>query len=185
MPLPRPWTVVETEHLHNCRVFQVRRTLARSPNTGQVHPFFRIDSDEWVNVVALTCDREVVMVRQWRHGSGTLSLEIPGGLVDPGEPPAGAALRELQEETGYGAGAVVPIGVLNPNPALFGNRVHTFLARDVVRLGEVENEGLEETAVELIPVAEVEDRIRAGAIDHALVIAGLYWFALAEGRERR
>lgn len=174
----RPWEVLETEALQDCAVFTVSRAHARSPRSGRVHPFYRIDAAAWVNVVAVTADERLVMVRQYRHGAGDFTLEIPGGMVDAGESPAEAAARELLEETGYGAGRVLPIGDLNPNPALFGNRVHTFLAPEVERMGEIRNTGLEETAVELVDVGEVPERVRRGEIDHALVVAGLYWWEL-------
>jgi 8-oxo-dGTP pyrophosphatase MutT (NUDIX family) len=180
MPLPRPWQVVETHDLADCTVFTVRRTLARSPETGRLHRFFRIDADEWVNVVAVTREGRLVMVRQYRHGAGALTLEIPGGIVDPGETPARAAVRELLEETGYRAERVQPIGRVNPNPALFGNRVHTYLARGVDRVREIRNGETEATAVELVPVEEIPRYLREGRIDHALVVAALHWYLLTE-----
>ena len=148
--------------------------MARSPTSGAEHDFFCIESASWVNVIPVTEDERVVMVRQFRHGSQSLTLEIPGGMVDPGEAPAAAALRELREETGYAASRVIAVGDVNPNPALFGNRLHTFVAPGAVRVGEVMNHGAEETGVELVPLAGIPALVRAGAIDHALVLAGLY-----------
>jgi 8-oxo-dGTP pyrophosphatase MutT (NUDIX family) len=178
MGTPRRWEVVETEQLQECRVFSVSRSMARSPLTGETHPFFRIEADEWVNVVPVTPDDELVMVRQYRHGSREITLEIPGGIVDPGEAPAEAAARELLEETGYRAERVEAIGSVNPNPALFGNRCHTFLASEVAPVAAIQNTQLEETSVELVPMAEIPDQLRQGRIDHALVVAALYWYAL-------
>lgn len=178
---PPSWDVVERQHLQDCAVFRVTRNLSRSPRTGQVHPFYAIEADPWVNVVPVTAAGEIVMVRQWRHGSGEVTLEIPGGIVDPGEAPAVAAARELREETGYGDGHLEPLGSVNPNPALFGNRLYTFVARDVVRLGPAENHGLEETSVVLVPRAELGALLRRGSIDHALVLAGLLHYFLEGG----
>jgi 8-oxo-dGTP pyrophosphatase MutT (NUDIX family) len=152
--------------------------IARSPTSGEEHDFYCIESAEWVNVVPVTTDGQVVMVRQFRHGSQTLTLEIPGGMIDAGETPAEAALRELLEETGYTAERAIPAGAVNPNPALFGNRVHTFVAPGVEKVAEIRNEGAEETWVELVPASEIPRLVRAGEIDHALVLAGLYQWEL-------
>ncbi|MCG8590241.1 MAG: NUDIX hydrolase [Proteobacteria bacterium] len=181
MSPPRPWKVLARETLQDCAVFQVGRTRALSPATGDEHTFYRIDSADWVNVVPLTSDDQIVMIRQYRHGADQVTLEIPGGLIDPGEAPVAAAARELLEETGYGSTRVEPVGVVNPNPALFGNRCHTFVARDAAPVAEIQNTATEETAVELVPRNELPQRLQSGEIDHALVVAGLYWFALSEG----
>jgi 8-oxo-dGTP pyrophosphatase MutT (NUDIX family) len=179
MGSPRPWTVVESEAVLEATIFRVHRDLARSPRTGELHPWWRLAADEWVNVVPVTEDGHVVMIRQWRHGSSSITLEIPGGIVDPGESPAEAAARELLEESGYGGGELLPIGSLSPNPALFANRVHSFWARGVARIAEIANQGHEETAVELVPLADLDRRVRAGDVDHALVVAALHFFQLA------
>ena len=178
----KDWEELERELLQDCRVFTVSRMTSRSPHTGKAHPFYRIDSSDWVNVVALTPRDELVMVRQYRHGEGRVTLEIPGGLVDPGESAASAAARELLEETGYRAGPVESLGVVNPNPALFGNRTETFLARGAERVAEIANGQTEETLVELVPRAALRDTLRAGRITSALVVAALYWFELENGR---
>jgi 8-oxo-dGTP pyrophosphatase MutT (NUDIX family) len=175
---PPAWEVTARELLHDCRIFRVHRATARSPHTAAAHPFYTIDADSWVNVVATTARGEVVMVRQWRHGASRVTLEIPGGLIDPGESAETAAVRELLEETGYAAPSVRPLGVANPNPAIFGNRVHTYLAENCERVAEVRNGPLEETWVELVPERELAARLRAGEIDHALVIAALHWWRL-------
>ena len=183
MSRPRRWRQLETEALQDCAVFRVSRTLTESPNTGERHSFFRIDSADWVNVVPVTSAGEIVMVRQYRHGLREVTLEIPGGMVDPGEAPADAAARELLEETGFRAARIEALGSVNPNPALFGNRLFAFAAHGCERVAEVANESTEETVVELVDPPALRRLLREGRIDHGLVMAALYFFDLARERE--
>jgi len=175
---PSRWKLLSNETLQDCVVFSVARSLVESPSTGQPHPFYRIDASDWVNVVPVTPDGQIVMVRQYRHGLRDVTLEIPGGIVDPGEEPREAAARELLEETGYAATSVEPLGSVNPNPALFGNRVYSFVAHDVRQVSEIRNSATEETVVELVPRVELTVRLASGEIDHALVVTALYWYEL-------
>jgi len=177
--------VVRSEPLQDCVIFRVSRTLARSPRTGDVHSFHQIRAGDWVNVVPVTGEGELVLVRQYRHGCRRLTLEIPGGMIDPGETPDSAAARELVEETGYRADRLESLGWLNPNPALFDNRLHLFLAPGAAPVAEIRNDaGTEETSVELVPVTEIERMIADGRIHHALVIAALFRWRIHAERAR-
>ena len=174
---PRPWTVERCEPQGDYRVFSVDALHARREGDAQAHVFYRINSASWVNVVAKTEDGRFLLVRQYRQGSASVTLEIPGGLVDPGEDPATAAARELEEETGYRPASVRKIGAVNPNPALFANTVHTYLAEGCVEVGEVKNDSAEETVVALLDEDQLHEAAARGEVNHALVLAALYWLS--------
>ncbi len=149
-----------------------RQRLSAGP--GEEREALVLAAPDWVNVVPLLDDGRVVMVRQWRFGIAAPTLEIPGGIVDPGETPDVAAARELFEETGYRAGEVRRLGEVTPNPAILANRCATFLATGL-ELGGAPQSGIdEELTVELVPLEDVPRRVRAGEIHHALVIAAFY-----------
>ncbi|MBU6281450.1 NUDIX hydrolase [bacterium] len=176
----RPWERLESETVWNCRVFSLRRDRSRSPRTGDDHDFFVLDACDWVNVVPITPDDRVVLVRQYRHGVADFTLEIPGGMVDPeDESPQHAARREMLEETGYDSDDVVPLGQIHPNPAIQGNRCHTFLARGATLVAKPSFDGTEEAEVELVPVEDLPRLVAEGVISHALVVVAFYWHELA------
>jgi 8-oxo-dGTP pyrophosphatase MutT (NUDIX family) len=174
----RSWPLVRDEELVRYKVFSVRKTHRQSPRTGQDVGFFRVATLDWVNVVALTDADDIVLVRQYRAGPDAITLEIPGGCVDPGEDFAAAARRELREETGHVARELHRIGAVNPNPALFTNRIETYLALGCERVGAVQPDPGEDLEVVVMPLHEAEQRAARGELDHALALAGLYFHRL-------
>jgi 8-oxo-dGTP pyrophosphatase MutT (NUDIX family) len=178
---PGHWHELRRESVADCRIFTVERSIAVSPVDGQPHTFHRIQSPNWAQILPITADGHAVLVKQYRHGAQRVTLEIPAGLVDPGEDPAAAALRECLEETGYRAREATSLGVVNPNPALFANRLYSYFATDVVLERSAQNTATEFTESVLVPVADLPKMLRSGEIDHALVAATLwrylYWHA--------
>ena len=174
----KPWKRIRSQTNQTYRIFSIRTDTTLSPRTGAEHEFYVIESGDWVNVIPITADEQVVMIKQYRHGSGEITLEIPGGLVEPGDTPEKAASRELLEETGYQAEEWKKIGVVNPNPAIFSNRCHTFFARNLTKVGNPTLDQTEDIDVVLLPLSDIPRLIRNGVIDHALVIAAFYWYSL-------
>jgi 8-oxo-dGTP pyrophosphatase MutT (NUDIX family) len=129
-----------------------------------------------VNVIPLSPQKEVVLIRQYRHGTRQVTLEIPGGLVEEGDSPEEAAERELFEETGFRASEIIPLGFVHPNPAIQNNRCYTFIAKDVVLAGEQSLDEKEDIEVLCRPITEIPRLIRDGEITHSLVLAAFYRF---------
>lgn len=174
----RKWRTLATERVYQTPIFNLHRRRAAHPHRGE-RDFFVIDPSDWVNIIPLTPKNEVVMVRQFRHGIGDFTLEIPGGMVDPEDPnPAHAGRREMQEECGYDTDDVIPLGRVHPNPAIQPNFCYTFLARNVKKIDEPHPnlDGSEETEVVMVPMKSIKGLIASGAISHALVIAAFAFF---------
>jgi len=170
------WVRLASEIVYTCRVFSLRKDRNRSPRDGRAHDFYVLESPDWVNIIPVTSDGQVVMIRQYRHGIDQITLEIPGGMVDPHDPsPLHAARREMQEETGFDSEDIVPLGFIHPNPAIQGNRCHTFLARGAVKRFEPHFDTTEEAEVTLVPLSDISALVRQGAISHALVVVAFYW----------
>lgn len=172
------WKRLSFEQIADCRVFQVRRDVSVNPRDGSVHDFYCIEAPDWINIIPLTANDEVVMIEQYRHGAGEISLEIPGGMIDEGESARDAALRELLEETGYLAPRTIALGRSRPNPAIQQNWIHIFLAPDASYHRAPQFDGTEHTVVRLIPLSDVPALISDGTINHALVIVAFYRFWL-------
>lgn len=176
------WDVLRSEILYRCRIFSVRRDQSRSQGTGQTHDFHVLETADWVNVVPLTRDGQVVMVRQFRHGIRDVTLEVPAGLIDETDAaPSEAALRELREETGYATRRIVPLGVVHPNPAIMNNRCHMFVAYDVEKVGAPQWDSTEELVVETVALDQVPELIRGGSVSNALTVVAFHLLSLTSG----
>ena len=165
------WATVGEEALGSYALFELRRVIRRSPSTAAEHSFLRLIAPDWVNVVAVTAEGRLVLVEQYRHGTNRVTIEIPGGAVDAGESPAEAAVRELEEETGFRAGRLHLLGEVHPNPAFLSNSCWTYLAVDCRRDGVMRPDPSEEISIRLVELETFTRLIDDGAIEHALVIA--------------
>ena len=177
---PSVWPIVSREELGGFKVFSVWREMLRSPRTHRPHPFYVLECPDWVNVIPLTDRNEVVLIRQFRAGTRTITLEIPGGGVESHDASAlVAGRRELREETGHVARSWRRLGVVRPNPAIQSNRCTTYLARGCRRVGDIDPDAGEDLAVELVPLVRIPRLIRRGQITHSLVIAAFHFLSLA------
>jgi 8-oxo-dGTP pyrophosphatase MutT (NUDIX family) len=176
------WETLSTEQVADCRVFRVKRKVCRHPARSGSSAFFVLGVPDWVNVVAVTGSGDLVMVRQYRYGTETLSLEVPGGVMEPGEDPIAAARRELEEETGFVGGEARLLGRVRPNPAIQDNTCHLVCIEGVHAGSQISWDEHEEIEVLLLPLARVVDAARSGVITHALALNALLLFEL-ERRE--
>lgn len=184
IPQPASWSRVDDgEHdrtIEENWLFTLRKERFRSRTSGLTHDFFVIHLPDAVHAVAITTEGEVLFVRQFRAASAADSLEIPGGLVDPGEDPLVAGPRELLEETGYAGDPPELVGAFWSNPSIVTSRTTTIVIRNARKVAEPKLDHTEELTVELVPIGEILGLIRRGKIDHALVVAGLLWWLAAE-----
>ena len=175
----RPWKKVRSTPIGDFRIFKLRSDVKLSPRTGKEHDFFVLDSVHWVNVIALTPDQKLVMIEQYRHGSDTVELEIPGGMMDADETdPVATAVRELREETGYEGENALLLGSIWSNPAILSNKTFTVLVENCRLKHDVEWDCGEDLATKLVPVEEVPKLVADEKIGHSLVVVALYHFDL-------
>lgn len=179
------WRTIAEEPSADYAVFRVYRRDAAHPETGRTHRLSILECPDWVNVIALTPDDRVLLVRQFRHGTGQVTLEIPGGVVDPGESALAAARRELREETGHEAGQWLELGVVEPNPALQSNRCTCFLALDARPAGAPDPDSGEAIRVEALTLSDIRDAVCGGRIRHALVVCAFLFLVERAGGWRR
>ena len=175
-----PWKKIRSKMLGDFRIFTLRSDIKISPRTGKEHDFFVLDSVHWVNVIAITPDQQLVMVEQYRHGTNTIELEIPGGIMDAVDrSPVETAVRELREETGYEGENARVLGNVYANPAIMSNTSHFVLVENCLLKHPVEFDSGEDILTHRVPVAAVPELVAAGKIRHPLVVVALYHFELS------
>ena len=175
MPL-RPWNLISSRIDKTFRIFNLRVDRTVSPRTNKEHDFYILESRDWVNIIPLTRNKEVILIRQYRHGIREITLEIPGGIIENGDSPEDSARRELLEETGYRDYEMIPLGSVHTNPAFLNNRCYTFLALGVTRVGPQDQDENEDIEVVVSPLGKIPELIRNGEITHSLILAAFYRF---------
>lgn len=174
-----PWKLAGSRPLGDFRIFKLRADRRVSPLTGTEHEFIIIDAPHWVNVIAVTPGQQLVMVEQFRYGSETVELEIPGGIIDPGDVnPVEAGLRELREETGYEGRDARLLAQVWSNPAIMNNRTYTVLVEHCECRHPTEFDSGEELVTRLVPVADISQLLASGKIQHPLVQVALSQYEL-------
>jgi len=174
----KPWKILDSKYLYKTNGVALRIDQCEV-NDGDIFEPYVLECGTWVNVVALTKDREVILEKQYRHGAGQIMLEIPAGVMDKEDKsPLQAAQRELLEETGYTSERFVEIGKVYPNPATHNNLTYSFLALDVEKVSQQNLDVTEEIEVSLIPFDELIAMAKEGGLPQALHVSALF-FAMA------
>ena len=177
--MPKPWEKLSSRPVGDFRIFSVRSDRLLSPRTQQEHDFLIIDCVDWVNVLAVTADQQLVMIEQYRHGSKSVELEIPGGMIDRRDPsPEAAGVRELREETGFEGQNPRCLGKVFPNPAIMSNTCFTVLVENCRCLHPLQLDHGEDLSTRLVPVAAIPALVAGGTIRHSLVLVALFYFDL-------
>lgn len=179
---PKPWQVENSQYVYNRKPYMIlREDSVLLPNGARIPDYFVFEYPDWVSVLAVTRDEQLVLIRQYRHGIGAIHFELAAGVVDPQEPLLASAQRELLEETGYGGGSWQLLIKACANPGTHTNWCHIFLATEVELLDTQRLDHTEEISVHLLSPAEVLQILRSGGIAQALHAAAL-WRYFAETR---
>lgn len=176
--------IVSFDDVHDYGPFRVKRLVIRAPHGAGTHTYYVIDRRDSVQVVAITAEGKMLLVEQERQGTRKNSIEFVAGLVDPGEDPQRAALRELEEETGYRAQHIEQLGWYYTDPAILTNKVTVFLATGCTPTGKTNPDDGELIRTRLLDVDVLSGMIASGHITHGLSVAAWHLFYKRVQRSR-
>jgi len=172
------WKVNSTRELFRSHIVDLEGRFSVNPRNGVEAEYYVASFPDWCNVVAITPEKELILIRHYRHGSGEFEIEFPGGCIDKGESPVAAAVRELKEETGYEGDPPVLIGNVSPNPAFQTNRCYTVLIKNACKMTDQSLDEGEDIEILKKPVSEFSEMIRSGKVNNCMIITAFYFYEL-------
>ena len=170
------WSCYNTEQLLDLSICQIMTHKAQNPRTQKEAPFYVLKMPDWVIILALKSNQELIFVKQFRHGIRDITLEFPAGLVDLHENPLDAAKRELREETGFTAQQWKKIGTLHPNPAIQDNQCHIYLAQNLHQTGTLELDEEEDIELKTCRSETIPQMVQDGILTHSLTVAAYFLY---------
>jgi 8-oxo-dGTP pyrophosphatase MutT (NUDIX family) len=179
--MTKPWELLSSEIVYEKKWLKLKEDACRLPDGRVLSPYLVVDVPGFCNVFVVTEQEEVVLVKQYRHAGGIVSVEMPGGMVDPGEDPGVTVLRELREETGYSSDQVELLYTMHPNPPLESNKAWFYLARNAKPNQTIALDPFEDIQVVLVPKAEFMRMLLNHEFTHGLQMGGMYAAAVKLG----
>ena len=173
----KEWKLLKSQKIFERGLFKILRKSYNKPDKCEKILAYVLDLLDWVNIVGLNEDGNILLIKQFRFGTDKIELEIPGGIVEFGESPKDAAIRELKEETGYIIKNIKRIGFVDANPAIMNNKCYTFLA-ELSDKGEVNFDPDEIIEMEFASPKQVKKLLKEGKITNAYSVLALQWFFL-------
>lgn len=175
------WKILDSKYVYQDRWFQARADKCLLPDGRVMEPYYVIELPDWTNMIIITKDEKIVLVRQYRHAKGTATLELPGGILEDGEDPKSSAIREMREETGYVSDEVEFLFQISPNPAINNNTAYFFLAKNAEKLAETSFDPFEDLIVETYGKTELFKLLEDNALQHGVQLGAIYQAMLRLG----
>lgn len=177
----RKWTILETKQAYQKKWLTVTEDRCQLPDGAIIDPYLSISVPDFCNIIMVTPQEEVVLVRQYRHAAGIISLELPGGMIEPGEDPEVAALREMEEETGFQTKDFQFLYKIHPNPPLESNLAYFYLAKNVEPTGTVALDPFEDIDLVFLHRDAFMQKLLHHEFQHGVQLSAMYSAALALG----
>ena len=176
------WDTIEKKEIADFKIFKALQVRRLHPERNKEAEFVILNSPNWANIIPITNNNEILLIEQYRQGTDNITLEIPGGLIEQGEQPIDAAMRECIEETGYGSNEQpILTGISYPNPAFLTNQCFSYVWMDVENNFQQNFDEDEDIRVIPTPIPEVKRLIRDGQINHSVILTAFFYFFLKFG----
>ena len=181
--MTKAWKVIEEQYYEKFRIFSAKRSRRENPRTGKPFDFFLMEGMDWTNTILLTPENNIVLVEQYRQGADRVTIELPGGAVEPDEDVMKAASREVLEETGFAVSEMNFLGSAFANPAMQSMKLHIFLGRTLDRTPQPQQlDSEEDIRIIVKPIDEFLEDVRQGKAEHALTVAAIGMYLLNRPR---